>query len=63
MTLTGLGKVLITAPSVSHSYDTVRLDAVCLELTAERPELAAAIAKCRKTSQRAGSLRIEQERK
>lgn len=51
---TRAGKVAITAPSASASYDTRALDALC----ASSPEIAAILAPHRKETQRAGTMRI-----
>jgi hypothetical protein len=58
----GLGKVLLTAPSVSVSYDTAQINELALQLTATHPEIAAQLVAARKTSSRVGSLRIEREK-
>lgn len=57
--LPALAGGVITTPS----YDRAALDAVVLALVASYPEIAAQITACRYESVRAGSLRIEPERK
>lgn len=58
----GLGRVSITSPSVSVSYDTKKVNELALSLTATHPEIAAQLVAARKTSERSGSLRIESEK-
>lgn len=60
--LPGLGRVSITNPSVTVSYDTKKVNELALQLAASHPEIAAALVSARKTSERAGSLRIESEK-
>ena len=60
--LPGLGRVSITNPSVTVSYDTKKVNELALQLTASHPEIAALLVAARKTSERAGSLRIESEK-
>lgn len=61
--IAGFGKVLITAPSVSRSYDTKRLDALIIQLTADGfSPIAQQIAQAAKETARAGGLRIEREK-
>lgn len=60
--LPGLGKVSITSPGVSVSYDTKKINELALALTATHPEIAALLVAARKTSERSGSLRIESEK-
>lgn len=55
-------RLLITNASVTISYDRKALDDLALRLTATHPEIAAELARCRKESMRAGSLRIEKAR-
>jgi hypothetical protein len=62
----GFGALAVTAPSESASYDTKALDTIAAELLAtgdvDLMRVAARIAKARKVSQRAGSLRITREK-
>lgn len=62
ITLPGLGKATITNPSVTVSYDTKKVNELALSLAATHPEIAALLVAARKTSERAGSLRIESEK-
>ena len=57
-----LGKVSITSPSVTYSFDTAKLNNLLADLVESHPEIAAQLVKARKTTERAGSLRIEQEK-
>jgi hypothetical protein len=62
--LPGLGKAQITAGTVTKSYDRAALDELIIELTEQGyAPIAQQIAHCRRESMRAGSLRIEAERK
>lgn len=60
--LPGLGRVSITSPSVTVSYDTRKVNEIALALAATHPEIAAQLVAARKTSERSGSLRIESEK-
>lgn len=60
--LAGLGKVSLTAPSVSISYDTKLITELALQLSLTHPEIASQLVAARKVSSRAGSLRIESEK-
>lgn len=51
---TRAGRVMVTAPSVSVSYDRVALDALC----ASDPALAAKLEPHRKETERAGTMRV-----
>lgn len=55
-------KIIITAPSVTASYDRKLLDALLIDLMQTDPDVAQRIALCRRESARAGSLRIESKR-
>lgn len=55
----GLGRVSMTAPSVSTSYDTKQIDALIKVLRTTHPDIAALISECQKTTERSGGLRIE----
>ena len=55
----GFGSLAMTAPSVSTTYDTQRLNDLVLALLADGySDIAESIAACRRQSARAGSLRI-----
>jgi hypothetical protein len=58
----GLGRLLITAPAVTPSYDHRQLDALVIELTQTHPEIAQRIAALRRETIRAGTLRLIPER-
>lgn len=61
--LAGFGKLTITAPSVTKSYDARRLDDLLVRLLADGyGPIVEQIAQCRRESQRSGGLRIERER-
>lgn len=61
--LAGFGKLTITAPSVTKSYDTRRLDDLLVRLLADGyGPIVEQIAQCRRESQRSGGLRIEREK-
>jgi len=62
VTIPGFGKLELTRPSVTKGYDKKQLDQLIIDLTIDAPELAALIAQCRTTSERAGSLRITREK-
>ena len=57
--LAHIGSVMVTEPSISHSYDTKMIDALLFELV-ENGELNTArrIMDCKKETTRAGGLRI-----
>ena len=58
----GFGQLAMTAPSITNSYDSKRLDDIVMGLIAEGyADIAESIANCRKQSSRAGSLRITRE--
>ena len=56
-------RAAITAPSAVISYDRAAVDDLALRLAATHPDIATELAQCRKTSERAGSLRVEKVRK
>lgn len=62
MTLPGLGRAAITNPSVTVTYDTRKVNELALQLAATHPDIAAQLVAARKTSERAGTLRIESEK-
>jgi hypothetical protein len=55
----GFGTVLMTAPSVSVSYDRAKVKALIAEWSTDFPEFAEALASCETQSCRSGGLRIE----
>jgi hypothetical protein len=61
-TIPGFGKLELTAPTITRSYDKKRLDQLIIDLTTDAPELAQLIAACRTEAPRAGSLRITREK-
>lgn len=59
----GFGALALTSPSISATYDTKALDALVIQLTADGyGDIAQRIARLRKESARAGSLRITREK-
>lgn len=61
--LAGLGRASLTAPTVTKSYDTKSLNTLVSNLVAEGHfAIAQRIVNTQKTTERAGSLRIEQSR-
>lgn len=62
VTLPGLGKLSLTAPAITRSYDTKALDAIVFDLLQSHPDIAQRIGSTEKKSSRSGSLRIESEK-
>lgn len=60
--VSGFGKIELTAPTLTRSYDKKRLDQLIIDLATDAPELAQLIAACRTEAPRAGSLRITREK-
>jgi hypothetical protein len=59
----GFGALLLTQPSVTRSYDTEGLNNLCLQLISDGyGPIAEQIARLRRESSRAGSLRITKEK-
>lgn len=58
----GFGRLEITNPVVTPSYDRKKLDSLIIELAGEYSDVAARIAQCRTESMRSGSLRITREK-
>jgi hypothetical protein len=56
--LPGYGRLEITAPGVTVSYDRRQVEALIIELTTAHAAIAAQLAACRKESPRSGGLRI-----
>jgi hypothetical protein len=56
--LPGYGRLEITAPGVTISYDRHQVEALIIALTTTDPTIAARLAACRKESPRNGGLRI-----
>jgi hypothetical protein len=61
-TIAGFGKLELTAPTITRSFDKKRLDQLIIDLAADAPELAQLIAACRTEAPRAGSLRITRDK-
>lgn len=60
ISLDGLGRASITAPTLTKSYDTQKLNDLVLQLVDDGyAPIAQLIRACQKTTERAGSLRIE----
>lgn len=62
VSLPGLGRLSITAPAVTRSYDTQALDAIVRDLLQSHPDIAQRIGSTEKKGSRSGSLRIESEK-
>jgi hypothetical protein len=58
MMLPGYGRLEITPPGLTVSYDRRQIETLIIELTTTVPTIAARIAACRKESPRSGGLRI-----
>lgn len=58
----GFGTVMLTAPSVTKSFDKEKIRALIQEWSADFPEFAESLAACETKSSRAGGLRIEREK-
>ncbi len=58
----GFGKIELTAPTVTKSFDKAALESLIQELLFEAPETAQRLARCKTETQRAGSLRITREK-
>jgi hypothetical protein len=56
--LSGYGRLEITPPCVTVSYDRRQIETLIIELTTTDPTMAARLAGCRKEAPRSGGLRI-----
>jgi hypothetical protein len=61
VTVRGLGRAMITNPSITTTYDKKKVERLLTRLAESHPELAAELAACRTESARAGSLRLMPE--